>query len=163
MPCKLLALLAALAAGCAAYPGRAGPLVTAYRPDEGPKVTPAPYAATYALYREKPSGEDSLVACVPARPPDAPWVERGLHGKEPVGFEKGQHGELLAVAGQEKLPLPGEATYSWHITPETQRPPAALAVDQAEEALTTVARLPVLGMLYLSYLVRLLHGGEAGG
>src|SRR5262249_15562292 len=113
----VVALILSFACGCAHNPhGHSGELVAEYRPGKEPEVEHAPYKAAYALYQwPKP----------PESPPPHTWypehhaVEifvRGLSKSDAVGFEKGEGGNIVAVAGDEKIVLE-EGAYCWHITP----------------------------------------------
>jgi hypothetical protein len=154
-----LLLGAALAGGCITSPPcHEGPLVAAYRPGTAAGVTPAPYDATYALYRWPDPPQD------PATAAGELSGLRGLSrvvGQEPVGFESGTDGQLLAVAGAQKLPLP-PGRYCWHITPDTERKEPHPVLKGTKQALRTVVELPCDAVGTALFILILTLGGGAG-
>ena len=155
MPRKLivgLLMATLLAGGCAGNShSHSGELIAEHTPDSTPEVTEVPYRATYALYQW---------AHPPEGPPPRTWIPehevtelyvRGLSGSDKVGFEKGENGELRAVAGDEKIPLePGH--YCWHITPETEHRGLERAAEVTGDTVCTVVALPFATVAYICAL-----------
>lgn len=116
----------------------------------------APYKASYALYRWKtpPQGQPAPHTWVPEQEVEEIYV-RGLDRGDKVGFEKGEKGELYAVAGCEKIALePGR--YCWHITTGSEMHGFRLAVHQCcetvRECVTAIIALPMGIILLLFFL-----------
>jgi hypothetical protein len=58
-----------------------------------------------------------------------------------VGFEKSSDGNLVAVAGEEKIPLePGR--YSWHIEPSSEYTGMKWFVHEAKDCTVEIVSLP---------------------
>jgi hypothetical protein len=127
MPRKLtawFALLATILHGCANVSDcHHGLLIAEYRANEVAETKQAPYAANYALYRW-----DGPAYAASPHPQTASsdgantcglratfHVARG----EPVGFVKGETGELVAVAGKDRVVL-SAGRFCWHLTPESE-------------------------------------------
>jgi len=119
-----------------------GKLIAEYSPDKkDASVSKTPYQAIYVL-REWPTP--------PSDPPPQRWVPeenvvdlftRGLEGRQPVGFEKSSDGKLVAVAGEEKIPIePGR--YSWHIEPSSEYTGMKWFIHEAGERTVEVVSLP---------------------
>jgi hypothetical protein len=109
-----------LLGGCVTNPHmHGGQFVAEYKPDECPPQTRTPYAATYVLYQwlDPPPGAPPHT-WVPEREVAEMYI-RGLGRHESIGFDKDANGGLVAVAGNEKIPLP-EGRYCWHISVETE-------------------------------------------
>jgi hypothetical protein len=128
--------------GCCHNPhDHGGEFVTEYKPGDTPDTTTAPYKATYALYQwSKP----------PDGPPPQTWVPehevtelyvRGLSRHDKIGFEKGDTGQIVAVAGSEKIPL-DDGHYCWHITSETEYHGSDRILHETGENVLTVVELP---------------------
>jgi hypothetical protein len=165
MPPRLLAgTLALLAlAGCCSNPhGHGGQLVTELGPADRPAVDAAPYKATYALYRWRKPPEGTVPQkWIPDQEVEQLYL-RGLARWDKVGFERNDGGQLFAVAGEEKIPLP-DGHYCWHVTPETEyRGMERILHEAGENTLTLVglpfavagsalflAMLPVTGVMFL--------------
>jgi hypothetical protein len=157
----VLLLAALLAAGCTTTNphSHGGQIVCEHHPDDKPDTTTAPYKATYVLHQWKLPPQD--------QPPPHYWSAehevaelylRTLEEGEKVGFEKGDKGELFAVAGNEKILLePGR--YCWHISPGTQRGAFRQALATTGEVLgdliVGIVALP-LGIVFLILLLPLL-------
>lgn len=145
MPKKPIAWTLAAAlflSGCCHNPhDHGGEFVVEYQAGESAETTTAPYKATYALYQwSKP----------PDGPPPQKWIPehevtelyvRGLCHWDKIGFEKGEHGNLVAVAGSEKIPLE-DGHYCWHITPDTEYRGGERILHEAGEDVITVVTLP---------------------
>jgi hypothetical protein len=138
MPRKVAAWLALVAMafnGCAIGPERQEEPAGGRPVVEDISVAQVPHEGDYALYRRSahpeqgpPPDEGSPGS---AQPEDGPPPAEGppgsaaalgeLHGmfdlweKAPVGFEKGADGQLFAVVGEDKIPLP-PGNYSWRTT-----------------------------------------------
>lgn len=118
--CILLAALATTT-GCAHWnaPTPGGRFITDYKPGKDAELSHTPYQATYVLQH---------CPDPPSDPPPREWIPeqqvvtlyvRGLGKWQSIGFEKTADGELLAVAGEEKIKLePGR--YRWHMDPNTE-------------------------------------------
>jgi hypothetical protein len=122
MPRKVIAtfaLITTLFDGCTTTPHcHDGDLIAEYPANKGAEVKMAPHQGTYALYRRA-----DLPESVPAQAA-APVGLRALYSlpaQAAVGFEKGEDGQLFAVVGEEKIPLP-PGRYCWHATPEAPLP-----------------------------------------
>jgi hypothetical protein len=144
MPPRLLVGALALfsLAGCCSNPhSHGGELVANLGPKESAAVEDAPYKATYALYhwRQPPDG------VIPQKWTAEDQVEelyvRGLCRRDKVGFERDDKGQLFAVAGDEKIPLP-DGHYCWHITPETEYRGMARALHETGENIVELVSLP---------------------
>ncbi len=134
---------AALLTGCAqqATHTHGGRMVAEYCPGKEPEVSKTPYAATYVLYHwPKP----------PCDPPPHKWVPehevaemfvRGLGKHDPIGFEKGSDGKIVAVAGEEKITV-DDGHYCWHIHPTTEYTGFKWFVQESGERVVEVVSLP---------------------
>ncbi len=135
-------ILALATGGCVSNPhGHGGEFVVEYRPGDQPSTCQAPYKAVYVLYQWH---------TLPGGPPPHTWIPeqevselflRGLGRWEKVGFEKGSHGELLAVAGGEKISL-AEGHYCWHITTASEYQGMQRILHETGENVVTVVSLP---------------------
>ncbi|MBI3821582.1 MAG: hypothetical protein HY289_02770 [Planctomycetes bacterium] len=137
-----LTVLIALFSGCAREtPKSSGRLIADYAPGKDAEVSKAPYQATYIL-RHWPNP--------PADPPPKHWVPdqeivdlfiRGLDKRQAVGFEKTSDGNLVAVAGEEKIKLePGR--YAWHIHPSTEYTGLKWVIHETGERTVEIISLP---------------------
>ncbi len=100
-------LLVVLIAGCATR-GEVplGPLVVAHKADETTRFVEAPRQTTYVLYQPPtPSQVNSI-------PAGKVHLQMQVAKGEPIGFEKAGTGDLLAVAGEKRIPL-SEGGYAW--------------------------------------------------
>jgi hypothetical protein len=135
-------LIALFAAGCCHNPhDHGGEFVVEYKPGNSPDTTSAPYKANYALYQWSK---------LPDGPPPQKWVPdhevtelyvRGLSRWDKIGFEKGDQGKVVAVAGNEKIPLE-DGHYCWHITPETEYHGSDRILHETGENIMTIVELP---------------------
>src|ERR1700722_19735725 len=90
-----------LVAGCAVIGNSTlGTPIAVYTPNNSIEVAPAPRQATYALYKYSAPDEANLTGQEQIR------AQVQVSNGKPIGFEKGTTGELLAVAGERKIPLP---------------------------------------------------------
>jgi hypothetical protein len=105
-PLLAFALLLPFAAGCA-FLGNASTnrVLASYEPEGSAQVVQAPREATYALCQPPPPGE-------PATGQEHLRAQVKVSCGKPIGFEKSETGDLLAVAGEQKFPLP-EGDYWW--------------------------------------------------
>jgi hypothetical protein len=115
--------------GCAIGPDRqeepAGgrPLV------EDISVAQAPHEGDYVLYRRAAQPENGPPPT--EEQPGSAAALGDLHGmfhlwaKAPVGFEEGSDGQLFAVVGEEKIPLP-PGNYCWRCTERESAPEVPL-------------------------------------
>jgi hypothetical protein len=113
-------IVAILTSGCLSNSHlHGGKLVAEHNPGESLDQSHTPYQATYVLYHwlEPPTGAPPHT-WIPEQQVEELYV-RGLGRWEPIGFEKDADGNLVAVAGKEKLPL-AEGRYCWHISSETE-------------------------------------------
>lgn len=119
-----------------------GKLVCEHAHKGKPSVDSAPYKATYALYgwRKPPDGSHPE-KWIADHEVDQLYV-RGLERADKVGFERDSSGQLFAVAGEEKIPLPA-GRYCWHVTQETEYRGLERVLHEAGENLLTVAMLPL--------------------
>jgi hypothetical protein len=145
MPRRLtvcLLLVAVPAAGCVSNPHvHGGKLVAEHLPGEDPAVTRTPYKATYVLHQwQEPPRDAPPHTWVPEKQVNELYV-RGLGRWDPVGFEKGADGQLLAVAGREKIPVP-EGRYCWHVSPETEYQGAQRILHETGETATMIVLVP---------------------
>jgi hypothetical protein len=123
-----LFLLAALVGGCASQRPEAGaPWIAEYHPGGAVATAAAPYRADYALYQTDESAREQRLL----------W--RGLAEQERVGFDRTGEGELVAVAGPDRVPLT-DGCYAWRITPETELRGAALLQHDTRKALAATCR-----------------------
>ena len=134
--------LALLTAGCATnLHGHGGKFIAEYQPGEHPCTTHTPYKAVYVLYQwRKPPGGTPPHSWIPEQEVTELFL-RGLGRWEKVGFEKGPNGELLAVAGGEKIPLE-EGRYCWHITTATEYQGVQRVLNETGENVVAVAAMP---------------------
>jgi hypothetical protein len=135
-------ILTSLTAGCASNPhGHGGRFIAEYQPGEHPCTTCTPYQAVYALYQwRKPPAETPPHTWIPEQEVAELYV-RGLGRWKPVGFEKGSNGELLAVAGDEKIPLE-DGHYCWHITTASEDRGMQRILSDTGENVVAVATAP---------------------
>jgi hypothetical protein len=137
MPRKViayLALLATLVNGCAsAPPCPDGERVAEFPAGEDTEMTPPRCPGTYGLYsRQGPPEVVAPGAGGKGGPPAELGDLRGLFclaEQGPVGFEKGEDGQLFAVVGEEKFPLP-PGRYCWRAIPEPPAPGPELSAGQ---------------------------------
>jgi hypothetical protein len=106
-------LLVLFGAGCISSGNGHGTLIARYQSSEVAEVKKAPQENTYALYaasaaQQGSNGDGRLRAQV-----------RVLCGC-PIGFEKERDGQLHAVAGQQRIPLP-EGLYWWEAVPDSSQ------------------------------------------
>jgi hypothetical protein len=103
-------IVALLATGCAHNPFDYGlRTIVEYKPGDSPETTNTPYKATYALYlRPKPS-----------QVKEPPLYEQVLACSDKIGFEKGDNGKIIAIAGNERIPV-DDALYCWLSTSEPE-------------------------------------------
>jgi hypothetical protein len=132
--------LTALLGGCAGHAQTdPGILAAAHRPQQRREVAEVPYRADYALYRLPEVAEGDISRA------DGPvgelWTWRELRRGEVVGFEEGEGGEAVAVAGAEQIPLP-PGRYCWRVTPETEYTGLRLAGHRAQETLAAAVAVP---------------------
>ncbi len=154
-PLLLLGMIVALVTvGCASNPhGHGGRFIAEYQPGGPPSTTHTPYKAFYALYQwRQPPGDPPPHTWIPEHEVTELYL-RGLGRWEKVGFEKGSGGELLAVAGGEKIPLE-EGRYCWHITPATEYQGAQRIPSETGENVVAVASMP-LGLAACAFLLPL--------
>jgi hypothetical protein len=143
---KLLAIALSvllIGPGCANNPhGHSGKLIAEHTPGDCPEQTVTPYKAVYVLFRwnNPPDG-----------PPPRDWIPekevvelytRGLARWQSIGFQKDKDGKLVAVAGEEKIPLE-DGRYCWHISPDTEYHGAARLAHEAGENVLFVVTMPV--------------------
>jgi hypothetical protein len=162
MPRLLAAVLLlplALGAGCMAPNPHhhGGEFVAEYRPGEKAEATTAPYQATYALYEwPKPPEGPAPHTWNPDTQATELYV-RGLDRCDKVGFEKSDKGELLAVAGEEKIPLePGR--YCWHITTATEYHGVQRVLHETGENVVAIVALPCVTVMWCCTAPLLLVG-----
>jgi hypothetical protein len=149
LPVCALALIAM--AGCCSNPhGHGGLLVADLHPAEAPEVESAPYKATYALYRWRKPPEGTVPEKWIADQEVEQLYLRGLCRRDKVGFERDDKGQLFAVAGEEKIPLP-DGHYCWHITPETEYRGLERILHETGENIVELATLPfvIVGTILL--------------
>src|SRR5882724_8820100 len=96
-----------------------GRKVAEFQPGQEPQTARTPYAATYALYHRPdplndPPAEESAHDHEPSQ-----VAMRDLGRRELIGFMRGTNGQLFAVAGEEKIPLP-MGRYCWRIVPNSK-------------------------------------------
>jgi hypothetical protein len=138
----LMLILSTLVSGCAGNPHvHGGKLVAEHKPGDSPENSHTPYQATYVLHHwhEPPPGAPPHT-WIPERQVEELYV-RGLGRWEPIGFEKDAGGNLIAVAGQEKIPL-AEGRYCWHISQDTEYHGAARVMNEACENTWAVVCFP---------------------
>jgi hypothetical protein len=155
-------LVVLFGAGCISSGNGHGTLIARYEASEVPEVMKAPRENTYALYAgstaQQGSGDGTLRAQV-----------RVLCGC-PIGFEKEENGQLTAVAGQRRIPLP-EGLYWWEAVPDSTQATtgewyaqARNQVGEKVEEAGKVIGVPVQAALYTAMLpVCLLLYGLGGG
>ncbi len=174
------ALLGALVSGCGSVPiCHDGEVVAACPAEPDREMAQAPSNGPYGLYRRADKPDDaSPRAADGGGPANGPGDLHGLFRLKsygPVGFERGEDGQLLAVIGEEKVPLP-PGRYCWCALPESALPEIAVpgptlsagqkvvwvlrkAGETAGDVLLFVVVLAVVaGVLY----VYLLAGGHPG-
>jgi hypothetical protein len=118
-----------------------GKLVAEHQPGDAPDKCRTPYKATYVLYhwQEPPAGAPPHT-WIPEQQVEELFV-RGLGRWETIGFEKDADGKLLAVAGNEKIPL-AEGRYCWHISTESEYRGVARVMNEASENTWAAICLP---------------------
>lgn len=144
MPPRLLAcaLVLLVLAGCCSNPHcHGGQLISDLGPSETAAVETAPYKATYALYHWRKPPEGTVPQKWVAEQEVEQLYLRGLARGDNVGFERDEKGQLFAVAGEEKIPLP-DGHYCWHITPETEYRGLERVLHEIGENLLEVVKLP---------------------
>ena len=135
--------LVIFAGGCTAAPScHNGTRIVAYTPGAQLGVEPVPYTASYILYQPPivpagaSSGEGSLER----------WTLRELKQGGWIGFSREENGQLIAIAGSERIPL-ADGAYCWHVSPETQYSATKLfllgAEDTARKTAMAIVRFPL--------------------
>ncbi len=89
-------ILAAGLAGCAM--GQKGNAVVTFDRARPPLLQTATADGEYALY-------DTMSA--------DPICTYNLHQDDPLGFKAGTTGQVLAVAGEQEIPVPADKGYTW--------------------------------------------------
>jgi hypothetical protein len=118
-----------------------GKLIAEHNPGDCPDSCRTPYQATYVLHHwQQPPAEEPPHTWIPERQVEELYV-RGLGRWEPIGFGKDADGNLVAVAGHEKIPL-AEGRYCWHISRDTEYHGAARVMNEACENTWTVVCFP---------------------
>jgi hypothetical protein len=92
----LFAVMALVAAGCTV--AQKGETVVKYRPGGSLITTEAPVGGMYALY----SSTDL-----------SPKVRVHVSRGDTLGFETGPDGQIVAVAGEERISLAADRSYYW--------------------------------------------------
>lgn len=156
MPRVVIALATVLVAatGCAHHTAADTRAVVAYHPGGRAETTAVPATGVYAL----------------GRGPGEPAVKtRYLVAGAAVGFERSVGGELRAVAGQERLPLPDEA-YQWAVDPNGTRrvreqdaqAAAAAAYRKYDQVTDKVGAVLYPPLYVVSLPFHVLAGGQGG-
>jgi hypothetical protein len=144
MPPRLLASALTLLAlaGCASNPhSHGGQLVADIGPADKPDVDTAPYKATYVLYHWRKPPEGTIPEkWIPEQEVEQLYL-RGLDRYDKIGFERDSKGQLFAVAGDEKIPLP-DGRYCWHITQETEYRGLERILHETGENIVAVVEFP---------------------
>jgi hypothetical protein len=134
-PLACLALFTALLSGCAGRDYRpGGKPVTEHWPGKDSSFNLVPYPGEYVLLR---AGESS------------PVEKRELPRDAAVGFKVLPDGRLVALAGEDAIPLQ-EGDYRWHLVRVSHWQLARLAVGEVGgEVAPIVAALCVVGVVVL--------------
>lgn len=136
-------VVAVLTAGCVSNPhSHGGKFIAEHRPGETPETAETPYKAVYALYHWQEPPQDAPPHTWLPDQQVAELFVRGLAREDKVGFEKGTNGELIAVAGNEKIPLE-DGRYCWHITADSEYRGTQRLWHETGETARTVAAVPV--------------------
>ncbi len=170
-------VVALFVTGCCHNPhDHGGEFVAEYKCGDSPDTTTAPYKATYALYQwSKPPDGPPPQKWVPDREVTELYV-RGLSRWDKIGFEKGENGKIVAVAGTEKIPL-DDGHYCWHITSDSEYRGGDRILHETGENVLAVLTFPfdvaatavvlpmfaVVGAGFLLFLPVAAAGAIAGG
>ncbi len=96
LPVAAFAVFGLAIAGCTAL--RGGKTIVKYDQQTAPITTKVQNSGTYGLF----STSDMT-----------PKVRIQLNTNDTIGFQKLDNGEVVAVAGNEKIPLQADTTYYW--------------------------------------------------
>jgi hypothetical protein len=129
-----------LCVGCrSTHPFHEGILVSSHLPTHPSEALPLEFSAQYTLY-SRPSLEEEGVEV----------LFRDLERADPLGFAATE-GELFAVAGQERIPLPA-GLYCWHIRPGSGPSPLAFKARSLTGFALTVWALSFISLASIIYI-----------